>query len=139
MLSAPNFDLPFKLQVDASAAGAGAVLLQEDSRGIDHPVCYFSKKFSKCQQHYSTIEKEALLALLLALQHFKVYLGSSAMPIDVYTDHNPQIFLSRMSNSNQRSMRWALIVQEYNLNLRHIRGKENVVADALSRTADMEI
>ncbi len=39
----------------------------------------------------------------------------------------------------QRSMRWALIVQEYNLNLRHIRGKENVVADALSRTADMEI
>ncbi len=93
VLSAPNFDLPFKLQVDASATGAGAVLLQEDSRGIDHPVCYFSKKFSKCQQHYSTIEKEAL-ALLLALQHFEVYLGSSAVPIDVYTDHNPLIFLS---------------------------------------------
>lgn len=66
VLSAPNFDLPFKLQVDASATGAGAVLLQEDSRGIDHPICYFSKKFSKCQQHYSTIEKEAL-ALLLSL------------------------------------------------------------------------
>lgn len=138
VLSAPNFDLPFKLQIDASATGAGAVLLQEDSCGIDHPICYFSKKFSKCQQRYSTIEKEAL-ALLLALQHFEVYLGSSAMPIDVYTDHNPLIFLSRMSNSNQRLMRWALIVQEYNLNLKHIRGKENVVADALSRTADAEI
>ncbi len=73
VLSAPNFALPFKLQVDASSVGAGAVLLQEDRDGIDHPVCYYSKKFSKCQQRYSTIEKEAL-ALLLALQHFEVYL-----------------------------------------------------------------
>lgn len=76
--------------------------------------------------------------MLLALQHFEVYLGSSAVPIDIYTDHNPLIFLSRMSNSNQRLMRWALIVQEYNLNLQHIRGKDNVVADVLSRTADVE-
>lgn len=41
VLSAPNFDLPFKLLVDISATVAGAVLLQEDSCGIDHPICYF--------------------------------------------------------------------------------------------------
>lgn len=68
VLSAPNFDLPFKLQVDASGVGAGAVLLQEDKVGIEHPVCYFSKKFTTCQRNYSTIEKEAL-ALMLALQN----------------------------------------------------------------------
>ncbi|KAI2644852.1 Retrovirus-related Pol polyprotein from transposon 17.6 [Labeo rohita] len=71
VLSAPNFSLPFKLDVVASATGAGAVLLQEDAHGIDHPVCYFSRKFLKPQLNYSTIEKEAL-ALLLALQYFEV-------------------------------------------------------------------
>ncbi|KAL1275959.1 hypothetical protein QQF64_035582 [Cirrhinus molitorella] len=117
--------------VDASARGAGAVLMQADDAGIEHPVSYFSKKFTKCQQNYSTIEKEAL-ALLLALQHFEVYL-SSGNRIIVYTDHNPLTFLSRMSNSNQRLMRWALIVQEFDLDIRYKKGPENIVADALSR------
>ncbi len=95
ILAAPNFNLPFMLQVDASYSGAGAVLMQEDAQGIEHPVSYFSRKFSKCQLSYSTIEKEAL-ALLWAVQHFEVYLGSSVQPIIVYTDHNPLIFLSNM-------------------------------------------
>lgn len=55
VLSSPNFALLFKLEVDASAVGAGAVLLQEDGSGIDHPVCYFSKKFIAAQRNYSTI------------------------------------------------------------------------------------
>ncbi|KAL6480112.1 hypothetical protein MHYP_G00111450 [Metynnis hypsauchen] len=132
VLAAPNFARAFKLEVDASCTGAGAVLLQEDSRGIDHPVCYFSKKFAKHQLAYSTIEKEAL-ALLLALQHFEVYLGSSSDPVFVFTDHNPLTFLHRMSNSNQRLMRWSLIVQGFNLTIRHKKGSENIVADTLSR------
>lgn len=131
VLSAPNFTLPFSLQVDASARGAGAVLMQADDAGIEHPVSYFSKKFTRCQQNYSVIEKEAL-ALLLALQHFEVYL-SSGNTIVVYTDHNPLTFLARMSNSNQRLMRWALIVQEFDLDIRYKKGAENVIADALSR------
>ena len=44
VLSAPNFNCHFKLAVDASDIGAGSVLLQEDENGVDHPVCYFSKK-----------------------------------------------------------------------------------------------
>ncbi len=68
VLIAPNFEKRFLLAVDASAYGAGAVLLQEDSTGIEHPVSYFSKKFSRHQQVYSTVEKEAL-ALVLAVQH----------------------------------------------------------------------
>lgn len=65
-------------------------LLQDDPNGIDHPVCYFSRKFTKYQVKYSTIEKETL-ALLLSLQHFEVHLGSSTLPI-VYTDHNRLYF-----------------------------------------------
>lgn len=72
LLGALDFTRTFKLAVDASVYGADAVLLQEYHRGIDHPVCYFSKKFNKHQINYSTIEKETL-ALLLALQHFQNY------------------------------------------------------------------
>ncbi|KAL0152873.1 hypothetical protein M9458_051806 [Cirrhinus mrigala] len=66
VLSAPKFEKLFKLQVDASATRAGAVFLQEDEHDVDHPISYFSKKFTSYQKCYSTIEKEAL-ALLLAL------------------------------------------------------------------------
>ena len=44
ILLAPNFEKPFQLPVDACDVGAGAVLLEEDNNGVDHPVCYFSKK-----------------------------------------------------------------------------------------------
>ncbi len=98
--------------------GAGAVLLQEDKDAIDHPICYFSKKFNRSQQNYSTIEKEAL-ALLLAIQHFEVYVGSSTFPVIVSTDHNPLTFISRMRNQNQRLMRWFLIFQDYNLEIQY--------------------
>lgn len=81
---APNFERPFKLEVNRNLCGAGAVLLQEDEQGIEHPVCYFLKKFNKHQLYYSTIEKEAL-ALLLPLQYFKVYIGSSVQPVRVFT------------------------------------------------------
>ena len=131
VLIAPDFNKPFKLTVDASDLGAGAVLMQEHS-GIDHPICYFSKKFLKHQKNYSTIEKETI-ALILALNHFDVYLITTFHPIQVFTDHNPLTFINRMKNNNQRLVRWRLSLQEYNLDIKHIRGKDNIVADSLSR------
>lgn len=130
ILAAPNFKNAFKLAVDASENGAGAVLLQDDDQGIEHPVCFFSKKFNSHQRNYSVIEKEAL-AMILAVQHFEVYL-SSGNPIEVLTDHNPLVFLQRSCNSNQRLMRWSLFLQSFPLQIHH-KGKENVLADALSR------
>lgn len=132
VLSAPDFSKPFELQVDASNNGAGAVLLQQGRDCVEHPISYFSKKFIGAQQNYSVIEKEAL-ALILALKHFDVYLGNSIRPITIYTDHNPLVFLSRMSGANQRLLRWSLFLQEYNLDVHHKKGSENVMADALSR------
>lgn len=71
--------------------------------------------------------------MLLSLQHFEVYVGSSPAPVVVYTDHNPLVFLNRMYNQNQRLMGWALLVQECNLEIRHKKGVDNTIADALSR------
>lgn len=104
ILCAPNFHRPFKLAVDASDIGAGAVLLQEDTSGIECLICYFSRKFEKGQKNYCTSEKE-LLALVLALQHFEVYVSAGECPLTVYTDHNPLTFLHHLKNKNQRLLR----------------------------------
>ena len=132
VLLAPNFNKEFMLAVDASDVGAGGVLLQEDDNGVDHLVCYFSRKFNKHQKNYSTAEKECL-SLILALQHFEVYLTSSSSSIVVFRDHNPLTFIHKMKNKNHRLLRWSLLLQEYNLDIKHIRGKDNIIPDALSR------
>ena len=132
VLAAPDFGAPFKLAVDACDVGIGAVLLQADAAGLDKPVAYFSRKLNKHQKAYSTIEKEAL-ALVLAVQHFEIYLSSSSGDVVIYTDHNPLTFLAKFKTANQRVFRWSLVLQPYSLVVKHVAGRCNVVADALSR------
>ena len=132
VLAAPDFSCQFKLAVGARDAAIGAVLLQECADGIDHPICYFSRKLSKAQKNYSIIEKE-LLALILSLQHFHIYVTSSSSPVVVFSDHNPLVFLHKLKDKNQRLLRWSLLLQVYNLDIQHINGRDNFIADCLSR------
>ena len=133
VLKTPDYQSPFHLQIDASGVGVGAVLLQPDPiSSILHPVAFFSAKLNKHQKQYSTIEKEAL-SLILAVKKFQCYLQSSAVPIKVFTDHNPLAFIQKAKLQNQKILRWALTLQEYHLDLHHIKGSENLIADALSR------
>ena len=132
VLMTPNFDKPFMLLVDASDIGPGAVLVQEDRQGVEHPIVYFSQKFNSSQRNYCTSEKEAL-ELVLALQHFDFYLSTAQHPIIVYTDHNPLIFLNKLKDKNQRLLRWSLLLQGYDSIIKQIPAKDNVLADALSR------
>ena len=70
VLLAPDFDKCFKLAVDASDVGIGAVLLQEDNNGIDHPVCYFSKKFNKNQNKSGKLSQDTpVLPQVVKLGH----------------------------------------------------------------------
>lgn len=94
---------------------------------ISQSVFFFSRKVIRHQLNYSVIEKEKL-ALILALQHFSLYVGSG--PVVVFTDHNPLAFLNSLQCPNQRLI---LMLQSYSLDIRHIKGRVNVVADALSR------
>ena len=131
MLRAPNFNREFRLQVDASDIGIGAVLLQEYNN-ILHPVCFTSVKLKPYQRKYSTVEKEAL-AILVALEKFEVYIGAHPKKIHIYSDHNPLAFITKMKNKNQRLTRWYLSLQPFNIEIHHIKGTDNVVADYLSR------
>lgn len=85
--------------VDASDVGCGAVLLQEDDSEIDYSVSYFLYKFNSHQKNYSTCEKE-ILVLILALQHFQVYLDVPAAEVLVYTSHNLLVFINCMRDKN---------------------------------------
>ena len=131
VLRIPDFEKPFILYVDASQVGIGGVLMQEHE-GVEHPVGYYSRKLLPYQCSYSTIEKEAL-GLIMSLNHFDVYVKGAGRPVRVFTDHNPLVFLNKMRNTNQRLMRWCLVLQDYDLEINHVKGSENVLADALSR------
>lgn len=132
VLQAPDFTKPFALQTDASDTASGAVLLQEKD-DILHPIAYHSVKFNCHQQKYSTIEKE-LLAIIQAVKKFECYLTPSHQGLKIYTDHNPLTFLHRNKFTNQRLLRWSLLLQPYNITLHHIKGSHNCIADALSRS-----
>ena len=132
VLAAPDFSKPFCIAVDSCDIGTGSVLAQQDDASNDHPGCFFSKKFNTHQRNYSTVEKEAL-GLILALQHFEAYVDSSSVPVVVYTDHNPLTVVHKMRTKNQRLLRWSLPLQAYDILVKHIKGSQNVVADALSR------
>ena len=111
--------------------------MQEDSNGVDHPLSYFSKKFNKHQKNYFTFEKLRLF-LILALQHFEVYLTSSSSSTVVLSDHNPLTFIHKMKNKKKKLLRWSLLLQEYNLDIRHIKGKDNIISDAMSRPSCLD-
>ena len=73
------------------------------------------------------------MALLLTLQHFDVYLRPTIAPVQVYTDHNPLVFIGKMKNRNQRLLRWSLALKECDVKIQHVKGQDNVIVDALSR------
>ena len=66
-------------------------------------------------------------------QHFEVFLTSSSSPTVIFSDHNPLTFIHKMKNKNQRLLSWSLFLQKYNLDIRHIKWKDNIVSDALCR------
>lgn len=128
----PDFNQPFTLQTDASDRGVGAVLSQQDSSGMEHPVGYFSRKLLPREERYATVEKECL-AIKLGIQAFRVYLLGRHFKIE--TDHRSLEWLHRMKNDNARLTRWSLALQPYNFTVSYRAGKDNANADGLSRGA----
>ena len=57
-------------------------------------------------------------------------------PVEAFTDHNPLVFIHKMKNKNQRLLCWSLALQEYRLIIQHVKEKDNVITDALSRAID---
>lgn len=134
MLAYPLPTVPISLYADASNTCIGAVL-QQFAEGNWKPLAYFSKKLTGAQMKYSTYDKE-LLAVYLSVQHFR-YLHEGRELI-VFTDHKPLTYaFSKINSDNNKEIprrtRQLLFISEFTTDIRHVQGKDNVVADALSR------
>ncbi|GAU45471.1 hypothetical protein TSUD_13140 [Trifolium subterraneum] len=129
VIVAPQWDLPFELMCDASDYAVGAVLGQHRSKFF-HAIYYASKVLNENQVNYTTTEKE-LLAIVFALEKFRSYLIGSK--VIVFTDHAALRHLLTKNESKPRLLRWILLLQEFDIEIKDKKGVENVVADHLSR------
>ncbi|RVW78209.1 Retrovirus-related Pol polyprotein from transposon 17.6 [Vitis vinifera] len=100
--------------------------------GKPYVIYYASKTLNEAQRNYTTTEKE-LLAVVFALDKFRAYLVGSF--IIVFTDHSALKYLLTKQDAKARLIRWILLLQEFDLQIRDKKGVENVVADHLSRLA----
>jgi len=135
IIIAPDWNLPFELMCDASDYAVGAVLGQRKNKFF-HAIYYASKVLNENQVNYSTTEKE-LLAIIFALEKFRSYLISSK--VIVFTDHAALKYLLTKGDSKPRLLRWILLLQEFDIEIRDKKGVENVVADHLSRLDNEEV
>ena len=78
------------------------------------------------------MEKEAP-GIVLVLEKFEVFLAGSSFAITVFTDHNPLVLIEKVKFENTPVLRWALPLQPYHIIVQHIKGKDNTIADILSR------
>lgn len=137
-LSFPSADAPISLMTDCSNTCAGAVLQQKEGDSWK-PLGFFSAKLSDAQQKYSTFDRE-LLAIYMAVKHFRYMI--EGRPLTVYTDHKPLVYTLTKNtvgkNDTPRRIRHLDFIMQFCTSIEHISGKQNVVADTLSRISCIE-
>ena len=129
ILKLPVISSPFEVAADVCCTGVGAVLAQQG-----HPIEYFSEKLSPSRQSWSTYEEE-LYALVRALKQWEHYLLSKEFVL--LTDHFSLKYLQAQKNISRMHARWISFLQMFDFVIKHQSGKENKVADALSRKGSL--
>ena len=127
--------LPIRITSDASLSGIAAVLEQQHVDGW-HPVHYLSRTLSKSERNYPVLDKE-WLAIIYAMTKWRHYLYKHFL---IRTDHKPLVSLLTNSNSDlrDRRARWLSQCLQFSYAVEHIQGKDNSIADFLSRFAASE-
>jgi len=140
---APDYDLPLYIRTDACCEGLGAYLFQlvkvkelrkdkEVEVTEERVVEYWSRSVPQPMRNYDARRLE-LLAVILALEHFKPYIDGVRVLLD--TDHRNLTFIKNIKHSSGQLARWAMRLSEYNFELRYRPGKQMEVADCLSRNS----
>ena len=134
MMATPDWDQEFEVMCDASDFAMGAVLGQRKEK-IFRAIYYASRTFNEAQENYSTTEKE-MLAIVFACEKFRPYiLGSHVI---VHTDHAAIKYLMSKKEAKPRLIRWVLLLQEFDLEIKDKKGCDNVIANHLFRVEHNE-
>src|SRR5437867_2034858 len=129
-LHAPDYTKPFIIRSDASALAVGCTLSQVGNDDIEYPLAFASSKLKGAELNWSTIIKEAY-SIIFALKRFDPIVFLSK--ITLYTDHSPLRYVIDNSATSSKLMRWSLFLTRYDIDVIHIKGRDNIVSDALSR------
>ncbi|XP_052481184.1 uncharacterized protein LOC128035478 [Gossypium raimondii] len=125
LLVLPDFAKMFEVECDASGVGIGAVLTQDG-----RPVAYFSEKLNGAVLNYPTYDKE-MYALIRALETWQHYLWPKEFVI--HSDHEALKHIKGQAKLNKRHAKWVEYLESFPYIIKYKKGKENIVADALSR------
>ena len=101
------------------------------------PVAYWSHKLPSAPRNYSATERE-LMAIVEATKQWRSYLHGSPYPVQLRSDHQPLVYLNSKAELGQRLGRWMEELSDFDFEITYVKGKDNAVADALSRRSDHE-
>ena len=118
----PDYNNPFKIYTDASNYQLGAAIIQEGQ-----PIAYWSRLLQSNQMKYTTTEK-GLLAIILCLKEYEQILYGAK--IEIYIDHKNLTFKTL---SIKQILCWRTYIDQYNVDLCYIPGKDNILADCFSQ------
>lgn len=136
LLAHPESDAQLAIISDASDTTAGAAL-QQRVDGQWEPLAFFSKKLSPAERKYGAYDRE-LLAIYLAVRYFRHMV--EARTFTIYTDHKPitYAFAQKAEKCSPRQFRHLDFIGQFTTDIQHVSGKDNIVADALSRIDAIE-
>jgi transposase InsO family protein len=125
---------PLRFETDASDLAVGMCAKQERN-GKWHPIAYHSRKFTSAEENYDVHDKE-LLAIVIALEHWRIY-AESCSDLIIFSDHKNLVNFTTTKTLNRRQVRWAELLGQHKFKIVYTPGKENGRADALSRRPDI--
>lgn len=129
ILQYPNFLNKFYIICDGSRVAISGILCQ-GTPGNLLPISYASRTLIDAETRYASFEIE-VLAIVWSVRHYTPYIYGTTF--EIFSDCQALQWLMNLKSPNSRLLRWKFELTGYDFKITHIKGKDNIIADCLSR------